>query len=88
MVTLDHSPRSGLMTLRNTTPAYGKVPRTFAINRAGDLVAIGNQASATVVIVRRDRETGNLGEQVAILQVGEPGKVGTAEGLSSVIWDE
>jgi 6-phosphogluconolactonase (cycloisomerase 2 family) len=88
MVTLDHSPRSGLMTLRNTTPAYGKVPRTFAINRAGDLVAIGNQASATVVVVRRDRETGNLGEQVAILQVGEPGKVGTAEGLSSVIWDE
>ncbi|CAL5874991.1 uncharacterized protein PFLUO_LOCUS9294 [Penicillium psychrofluorescens] len=88
MVMLDRSPRSGLVSLRNKTPAHGKVPRTFAINRAGDLVAIGNQASATVAIVRRDRESGILGEQVAILQVGEPGKVGTTEGLSSVIWDE
>ncbi|KAJ5579473.1 uncharacterized protein N7459_005458 [Penicillium hispanicum] len=88
MVTLNRSPRHGAVSLRNRTPAYGKVPRTFVINRAGDLVAIGNQASATVVIVRRDRETGNLGEELAVLQVGEPGTIGAAEGLSSVIWDE
>lgn len=88
MVTLDRSPKNGSVSLRNRTDAFGKVPRTFAINRAGDLVAIGNQASATVVIVRRDRETGDLGEKVAVLQVGEPGKVGSAEGLSSVVWEE
>lgn len=88
IVVLDRSPVDGSVELRDSSSAFGKVPRTFVINRAGDLVAIGNQASATVAIVRRDPETGNLGEEVASLQVGEPGKVGTAEGLSSVIWDE
>lgn len=88
MVVLDRSPADGSVELRDSSSAFGKVPRTFVINRAGDLVAIGNQASATVAIVRRDPKTGNLGEEVASLQVGEPGKVGTAEGLSSVIWDE
>lgn len=88
MVTLNRSPKNGSVSLRNKSDAYGKVPRTFAINRAGDLVAIGNQASATVIIVRRDRETGDLGNKVAELQVGEPGKVGSSEGLSSVIWEE
>ncbi|KOS38176.1 hypothetical protein ACN38_g11009 [Penicillium nordicum] len=88
IVVLDRSPVDGSVELRDSSSAFGKVPRTFVINRAGDLVAIGNQASATVVVARRDPETGNLGEEVASLQVGEPGKVGTAEGLSSVIWDE
>lgn len=88
MVVLDRAPKNGTVSLRNTSPSYGKVPRTFVINRVGDLVAIGNQASATVAIVRRDRKTGDLGEKIAELQVGEPGKVGAAEGLSSVIWNE
>ncbi|KAJ5142229.1 hypothetical protein N7526_003224 [Penicillium atrosanguineum] len=88
MVTLDRSPKNGTVSLRNKTDAYGKVPRTFAINKAGDLVAIGNQASANVVIVRRNRLTGDLGEKVAMLQVGETGTVGSAEGLSSVVWEE
>ncbi|CAG7998297.1 unnamed protein product [Penicillium salamii] len=88
MVVLDRSPKDGLVKVRDSSSAHGKVPRTFVINRAGDLVAIGNQASANVAIVRRDQKTGHLGEQVAVLQVGEPGKVGSAEGLSSVIWDE
>ncbi|KAJ5088352.1 hypothetical protein N7456_011968 [Penicillium angulare] len=70
------------------TDAWGVVPRTMVINRRGDLVAIGNQASSNVAIVRRDRETGDLGEKVAVLNVGEPGKPGTATGLSSVIWAE
>lgn len=88
MVTLDRIQRNGSVVLRNRTNSYGSVPRTFAINRAGNLVAIGNQASSTVAIVRRDRETGNLGGKVAVLQVGEAGRVGTAEGLSSIVWDE
>ncbi|RAH67122.1 3-carboxy-cis,cis-mucoante lactonizing enzyme [Aspergillus aculeatinus CBS 121060] len=68
--------------------AYGTVPRTFVINKAGDLVAIGDQASSNVAIVARDPVTGVLGDKIAELQVGEPGAVGTAEGLSSIIWDE
>ncbi|RAL13284.1 putative isomerase YbhE [Aspergillus homomorphus CBS 101889] len=68
--------------------AYGTVPRTFVVNKAGDLVAIGDQASSNVAIVPRDPVTGVLGEAIANLQVGEPGEVGTAQGLSSIIWDE
>ncbi|KAJ5567036.1 Cytochrome cd1-nitrite reductase-like C-terminal heme d1 [Penicillium sp. DV-2018c] len=88
MVVLDRDGEDGKVRVRNSVSALGKVPRTFVINKAGDLVAIGNQASATVAVLRRDPETGDLGEEVAVLQVGEPGKIGAAEGLSSVIWDE
>lgn len=87
MVVLNRLGSDGSAVVRSRSDAFGQVPRTFAINRAGDLVAIGNQASATLVIVRRDRETGDLGDEVASLPVGEPGKVGTAEGLTSVVWE-
>ncbi|KAL2011966.1 hypothetical protein VTN00DRAFT_4684 [Thermoascus crustaceus] len=70
------------------TSSYGTVPRTLVINKGGDLVAVGNQASSDVVIIRRDTKTGELGEEVARLNVGEPGTPGTATGLSSVIWGE
>ncbi|KAJ5627452.1 hypothetical protein N7528_004879 [Penicillium herquei] len=88
VVTLERDAKSGNVDVLGKSDAWGKVPRTMVINRAGDLVAIGNQASSTVAIVRRDRTTGDLGEQVAILKVGETGTVGTSEGLSSVIWAE
>ncbi|KAK1143500.1 hypothetical protein N8T08_006306 [Aspergillus melleus] len=79
---------NGTVTYRDLTSSYGTVPRTFEINKAGDLVAIGNQASSNVAIVKRDPQSGKLGEEVANVQVGEAGEVGTAEGLSSLIWGE
>ncbi|KAJ5653696.1 hypothetical protein N7490_000699 [Penicillium lividum] len=79
---------NGTVVMQGKTNAYGKVPRTMVINRKGDLVAIGDQSTATVAIIRRNRKTGDLGERVAVLQVGEPGKVGTSTGLSSVIWED
>ncbi|PWY94995.1 putative isomerase YbhE [Aspergillus sclerotioniger CBS 115572] len=87
MANLDHS-SNGTVTFHELTSAYGTVPRTFVINKAGDLIAIGDQSSSNIAIVTRDPQTGKLGEAVATLQVGEPGEVGTATGLSSVIWDE
>ncbi|KAL1970138.1 hypothetical protein VTN77DRAFT_6543 [Rasamsonia byssochlamydoides] len=78
----------GLLAFRDLTPSYGKTPRTFVINKAGDLVAIGDQVSSNVAIVRRDPKTGKLGALLAILQVGSPGTVGESTGLSSVVWDE
>ncbi|GAB1215285.1 hypothetical protein ATERTT37_004471 [Aspergillus terreus] len=87
MVTLDRT-ANGTLAMRESTSSYGTVPRTFALNAAGDLVAIANQASSTLAVVKRDVATGALGEEVAHLQVGEPGPVGTLTGLSSVIWLE
>lgn len=88
IATLTANPQNGTLAFQDLTSAYGTVPRTFVINKAGDLVAIGNQASSNVVIVRRDPRTGRLGDEVASLQVGEAGRVGYSEGLSSVVWGE
>ena len=73
------------VSVRNLTPSYGKVPRTLVVNDAGTLVAIGNQASATVVVVER-LQNGDLGQAIGSVSVGEQGTVGKTEGLSSVIW--
>ncbi|KAL1997862.1 hypothetical protein VTN02DRAFT_548 [Thermoascus thermophilus] len=88
LATLALSREQRTVEFRRLTPSYGTVPRTLVINRAGDLVAVGNQASSDVAIIRRDPRTGELGEQVARLHVGEPGTPGTTTGLSSVVWGE
>jgi len=85
IATLFINPSDGTATFHSLTPSYGNVPRTLVVNDAGDLVAVGNQASASVVVVRR-LETGGLGEVVGRVLVGETGAVGAAEGLSSVVW--
>ncbi|KAL4869030.1 hypothetical protein BDV12DRAFT_208797 [Aspergillus spectabilis] len=84
---LSQSP-DGKLEFEEITSSYGVLPRTFAINKAGDLVAFGNQLSSNVAVVERDPETGILGDVVADLQVGVPGQPNTLEGLSSIIWDE
>ncbi|KAI9926710.1 hypothetical protein ASPWEDRAFT_720992 [Aspergillus wentii DTO 134E9] len=79
---------NGTVAFKDSTSSYGTVPRTMAINKAGDLIAVGNQASSNVAIVKRDVKTGKLGGKVADVAVGTPGKVGSAQGLSSIVWAE
>ena len=86
VVTLAISPEDGKVTLRDTTPSYGLVPRTLALSRAGDLLAIGNQASANVAVVRRDVHSGRLGGLLGVVRAGERGTVDEPEGLSSVVF--
>ncbi|KAI9376615.1 Lactonase, 7-bladed beta-propeller-domain-containing protein [Aspergillus egyptiacus] len=80
--------RDGKLAFEKITSSYGVLPRTFALNKAGDLVAIGNQLSSNVAIVTRDPRTGALGELVADLQVGVPGEPNALQGLSGIVWDE
>lgn len=86
VVALEIELEHGTVALRATTPSHGLVPRTLALNRAGDLLAIGNQASASVAVVRRDVGSGQLGEVLGIVRAGERGRPGEAEGLSSVVF--
>lgn len=80
---------SGKVEFEEITSSNGVLPRTFAINKAGDLVAVGNQISSNVAIIERDPATGALGKVVADLVVGVPSEPGSSlEGLSSIIWDE
>lgn len=63
-------------------------PRTFDINAAGDLVAVGGQTSSDVVILERNTTSGRLGPVLAKLQIGQLGSEQQEDGLSAVIWSE
>jgi len=76
------------LTWTDNTSSYGIYPRTFDINKSGDYVAIGDQATANVAIVARDPKTGKLGKRVADLRIGAVGTPGSEEGISSVLWAE
>ncbi|OBT54925.1 hypothetical protein VE04_04995 [Pseudogymnoascus sp. 24MN13] len=78
---------SGAISTPVMSPTYGSYPRTMQINAAGDLVAIGNQNSGTVVVVSRKPATGAFGNEVASVSVGPQGFNGNG-GLSSVVWAE
>jgi 6-phosphogluconolactonase (cycloisomerase 2 family) len=80
---------NGSLTWTEMTSAYGLFPRSFEINKAGDYVAIGDQTSDNVAIVKRDTETGKLGPLVANLTVtGASSGEGNPAGLNTVIWAE
>jgi 6-phosphogluconolactonase (cycloisomerase 2 family) len=80
-------PSTGEFSFNRITSAFGSYPRTFVVNKAGNYVAIGNQNSGTVVIVKRDPATGELGDRVASISVGSTGNDGNG-GMNSVTWME
>lgn len=66
--------------------SHSYFPRTFEINDAGDLVAVGGQTSATVAVLERNTTDGRLGGLVASVRVGNRGIPQNEDGLSAVIW--
>lgn len=81
-------PATGNISFVELTNTFTFFPRTFAINKAGDMVAFGGQTSSNVAVVARDTTTGRLGQSIAQLQIGTPGTVNQEDGLSAVVWDE
>lgn len=79
---------TGSLTWTDITSSYGTYPRTFDINQAGDYVAIGDQTTSNVAIVKRDPTTGKLTGQVANLRIGAAGTPENEDGLSAVVWAE
>ena len=49
--------------------AYGSFPRQFALNRAGDLLAVGLQNTGNVVILKKDPNTNLFTKKVASIQL-------------------
>ncbi|KAF5857602.1 hypothetical protein ETB97_005531 [Aspergillus alliaceus] len=66
----------------------GVMPRAFAINRKGGYVAVANQETSNVVILKRNSSTGELLKELASLQVGLKPEPGQWMGLSSILWYE
>ncbi|KAI0378537.1 putative isomerase YbhE [Hypomontagnella monticulosa] len=79
---------TGAITWLEATPAHAWFPRTFSINKAGDLVAVGGQTSSNVAIISRDVKTGKLGDVVADVKIATPGRPQEEDGLSAVVWLE
>lgn len=68
---IDHT--TGNLALVQEFPSGGIYPRHFSINKAGTLVAVGNQLDGRVVIIDRDVSSGKLGSIIADLDIqGEP----------------
>lgn len=73
------------MSLVQLAPSGGWSPRQFSINKAGDRLAVGNQVNNTVVVWKRDVESGKL------ISEEEGGKVGVVTLTGAVVytmWDE
>ncbi|KAI0413058.1 Lactonase, 7-bladed beta-propeller-domain-containing protein [Xylaria grammica] len=79
---------TGEIAFVESTNAHAWFPRTFQINQAGTLVAVGGQTSSNVAIIARDPATGKLGGLVANAAVATPGREQEEDGLSAVIWVE
>jgi 6-phosphogluconolactonase (cycloisomerase 2 family) len=77
---------SGAITMQNFTDSYGTYPRTFSISPSGDFIAIGDQTTSNVVIVKRNSTTGTIGDLVANLRIASAGHPENEDGLSSVVW--
>lgn len=85
LVTFSLNPKTGIPKLLQKFSAGGIGPRSFAINRAGDRVAVALNAQNKLVILKRDVKTGSFLGQLGSFDLD----VGGAAGLvSSVVWAE
>ncbi|KAF4313294.1 hypothetical protein GTA08_BOTSDO00330 [Botryosphaeria dothidea] len=75
----------GTLDLLQLAPSGGWSPRHFALNKAGDLLAVGHQNNNTVVIWERNLETG----KIVTAEEGGPVAIATLSGaVVCTIWDE
>jgi 6-phosphogluconolactonase (cycloisomerase 2 family) len=71
----------GTLSFVELFPAGGSYPRQFALNRAGNLVAVGLQQTGSISILERDVTSGVFKREVASLAI-DGGEV------VCVVWDE
>jgi len=60
--------------------AGGSGPRQFSFNKNGSMVAVGLQNDGEVAILRRNAETGAIGDEIA--------RIGGIASVAVVIWDD
>lgn len=75
----------GGLSLVQVTPSGGYLPRQFSVNKKGDRVAVGHQGNSTVVVWKRDVQSGK------IVEASKGGKLGEVQVKGPVVfvgWDE
>jgi 6-phosphogluconolactonase (cycloisomerase 2 family) len=63
--------QDGTLSLVQTAPSGGYLPRQFSLNKKGDRVAVGHQGNNTVVVWKRDVESGKIVSEADGGKVGE-----------------
>ncbi|ATY64245.1 3-carboxymuconate cyclase [Cordyceps militaris] len=71
---------SGKLTFKQSVSSGGRFPRQFSMNKAGTKVAVGMQFDARVVIIKRDPQSGDLGDFESFSNV--------SGNITSVFFDE
>ena len=77
--------QNGTLELIQLSPSGGWSPRQFSFNKLGDMIAVGHQNNNSVIIWRRNLNTG------LILGEDQGGKIATRTLTGAVvctIWDE
>jgi 6-phosphogluconolactonase (cycloisomerase 2 family) len=77
------SPTDGTLTKRPLVSAQGSYPRQFALNRDGDLLAVGLQKSGTLVVLQKNPNTGLFDREAASIKFN-PG----LDAPACVVWNE
>ncbi|KAI9765214.1 MAG: hypothetical protein M1840_007706 [Geoglossum simile] len=80
LATYSIDPQKGTLSPIGIFSAAGPIPRQFALNKKGNLAAVGLQGSGEVAIIKYDDTTGKFGDVIARVDVGEQ--------VVCVIWDE
>ena len=75
------SKANGTLTFIEIFPAGGSFARQFALNKAGNLVAVALQETGSVAILERDVASGVFTKQVAKIAIGGGQTV-------CIVWDE
>lgn len=71
---------TGKLNFLQDIAAGGRFPRQFSINKAGTKIAVGMQSDGRVVVIKRDAQSGKLGDFESFANIqGE---------ITSVIFDE
>lgn len=88
MATFSIDSSTGQVDFVNNVNAWGTYPRTFSVNRAGTLLAVGDQTTANVAILTIGSDGSLSSNAVANLRLGAQGQPENENGLSAVVWAE
>jgi 6-phosphogluconolactonase (cycloisomerase 2 family) len=76
---------NGTLEPVQAAPSGGWLPRQFSFNKAGDKIAVGHQVNQTVVIWKRDVQTGKI---VTEQEGGKLAQIKLTGDVVATVWDE
>ena len=63
---------TGMLTLVQRVPTFGKNPRDFAIDPSGSYLLVANQGSDSIFVYKVDKATGKIFRTTSSIEIGNP----------------